>query len=50
MKNTKFLAVLILVALVSSLALGQGAMAPQSGTSTKGTVIKGKAPVNKDVL
>jgi len=50
MKNTKFLAVLILVALVSSLALGQGAMAPQSGTSTKGTVIKGKAPVNKNVL
>jgi len=50
MKNTKFLAVLILVALVSSLALGQGAMSPQSGTSTKGTVIKGKAPVNKNVL
>jgi zinc protease len=50
MKNTKFLAVLVLVALVSSLALGQGAMAPQSGTSTKGAVIKGKAPVNKNVL
>src|SRR6185503_7355833 len=42
---------LILIMLVSSLALGQG-MTPagQRGQTTKGAVIKGKAPVNKEVL
>jgi zinc protease len=42
---------LILVALVSTLAFGQGGAAPaQQPQSTKGAVIKGKAPVNKNVL
>ena len=36
----------MLVALVSSLAMGQGG-APQQPQTTKGAVIKGKAPVNK---
>jgi zinc protease len=49
MKNhRKFVVALMLVALVSSMALGQGA--PQSGGTTKGAVIKGKAPVSKEVL
>lgn len=42
---------LILIALVSSLALGQGG--PQTGPgqqTTKGAVVKGKAPVNKEIL
>ena len=42
---------LILIVLVSSLVFGQGG--PQSGPgqqTTKGAVIKGKAPVNKEVL
>ena len=45
----KFVVALMLVALLSSMAFGQAGMAPQSGT-TKGAVIKGKAPVNKSVL
>jgi len=50
MKNhRKFVVALMLVALVSSMAFGQGA-APQQGSGTKGAVIKGKAPVNKTVL
>ncbi len=40
---------LILVALVSSLTFGQARPAP-APQSTKGAVIKGKAPVNKNVL
>jgi predicted Zn-dependent peptidase len=49
-KISNFIVALMLVALVSSLALGQGA--PQAGQqpTTKGAVIKGKAPVNKNVL
>jgi predicted Zn-dependent peptidase len=44
-------AALILIVLVSSLALGQGGMqAGQGPQSTKGAVVKGKAPVNKEVL
>jgi len=39
----------MVVALVSSLAMGQGGVPPQQPT-TKGAVIKGKAPVNKEVL
>jgi len=39
----------MLVALVSSLAMGQGGV-PQQQPTTKGAVIKGKAPVNKEVL
>ena len=42
---------LILIALISSLALAQGgAPAPSQGPTTKGAVVKGKAPVNKEVL
>ena len=48
-KNQKFVIALMLVALVSSMAFGQGGMAPQA-PSTKGAVVKGKAPVNKTVL
>src|ERR1041385_3622945 len=44
------LTVLMLLALVSSTAFAQGAMTSQSQGSMKGAVIKGKAPVNKDVL
>ncbi len=41
----------MLIALTSSLAFGQEGMAPgQAGPITKGAVIKGKAPVNKNVL
>jgi zinc protease len=44
-------AALMLVALVSSLAFGQGGAAPQQQQpTTKGAVIKGKAPVSKEVL
>src|ERR1044072_7255901 len=40
---------LVLIVLVSSLAFGQGGT--QAGQqTTKGAVIKGKAPVNKEVL
>jgi zinc protease len=52
MKNrSNIVAALMLVALLSSLAFGQGGAAPaQQPQSTKGTVVKGKAPVNKEVL
>src|SRR5215203_6284066 len=51
MKNMRrVLVALMLVSLISSLALGQGATVSQSPQSTKGAVIKGKAPVNKEVL
>jgi zinc protease len=50
-KISNVLAALMLVALVSSLAFGQGAPpAGQGGQTTKGAVIKGKAPVNKNIL
>ena len=51
--NTKSNVVLalILIVLLSSLALGQGGMqTPQQQQTTKGAVMKGKAPVNKEVL
>ncbi|HEY0727317.1 MAG TPA: pitrilysin family protein, partial [Pyrinomonadaceae bacterium] len=55
MRMNKFrnniVAALMLVALVSSLAFGQGGPAPtQQQQTTKGAVVKGKAPVNKQVL
>jgi len=46
----RFVIALMLVALVSSTAFGQAVTSPQSGPSTKGAVVKGKAPVNKTVL
>lgn len=45
-RNNAILA-LVLIVLVSSLALGQ---TPQQPQTMKGAVIKGKAPVNKEVL
>ena len=51
MKNRSYAAVaLILIMLGSSLAFGQGAPAGQGTQTTKGAVVKGKAPVNKEVL
>jgi zinc protease len=50
MKNN-IVAALLLVALASSLAFGQGSAAPaQQPQTTKGAVVKGKAPVSKEVL
>jgi zinc protease len=46
----KFFAATILLALVSSFALGQGGATGPTGQSTKGAVIKGRAPVNKNIL
>ena len=49
--NRNVIVALMLIVFVSSLALGQGgAPAGQQTQSTKGAVIKGKAPVNKQVL
>ncbi len=49
--GNNIVAALMLVALVSPLAFGQGGAAPaQQQQTTKGAVIKGKAPVNKEVL
>ena len=52
MRNrSKILSALMLVALVSSLAFGQAGPAQvQQQQTTKGAVVKGKAPVNKEVL
>src|SRR5688572_20274866 len=50
--RSNIVAALLLVALTSSLAFGQGAAAPaqQPQSPTKGAVVKGKAPVSKEVL
>ncbi len=49
--NKNVILALVLIVLASSLALGQGTPAGQQPQpSTKGAVIKGKAPVNKEVL
>ncbi|HET9478001.1 MAG TPA: hypothetical protein VFO72_01565, partial [Pyrinomonadaceae bacterium] len=49
--RSNIVAALMLVALVSSLAFGQSGPAPaQQQQTTKGAVIKGKAPVNKELL
>ena len=52
MRNrSNILAALMLIALVSSMAFGQGGAAPsQQPQSTKGAEVKGKAPVSKEVL
>jgi len=55
MRMNKFrnniVAALMLVALVSTVAFGQGGAAPaQQPQTTKGAVVKGKAPVSKEVL
>src|SRR4030095_3418570 len=50
-KNTKHIAfALTLVALLTSIAFGQGGAPGPAGQTTKGAVIKGKAPVNKEIL
>ena len=50
-KNKKLVLAFMLIALVASPALAQGgAPAGQQPQTTKGAVIKGKAPVNKEVL
>lgn len=41
---------LTLVALISSVVFAQGGMTNPSGQSTKGAVVKGRAPVNKNIL
>jgi predicted Zn-dependent peptidase len=49
--KTKFLASLICIAaFVSGITAQQGGMGSQTPSSTKGAVIKGKAPVNKNLL
>jgi predicted Zn-dependent peptidase len=48
--RSNWLVAFLLVVLVSSLALGQGGPPAGQTQSTKGAVIKGKAPVNKEVL
>jgi zinc protease len=51
--RNRILALTLLVALVSATSLAQGGPAPQSGPAgqtTKGAVIKGRAPVSKDLL
>lgn len=49
--RNNIVAALMLVAFVSSLAFGQGGAAPsQQPQTTKGAVVKGKAPVSKEVL
>lgn len=51
MKRSKVIVALLLMVMTSSLTLSQGgAPAGQNPPSTKGAVIKGKAPVNKNVL
>jgi len=50
-KRSKVIVALLLIVMTSSVALGQGgAPAGQNPPTTKGAVIKGKAPVNKNVL
>jgi zinc protease len=50
-RRSNIVVALMLIVLVSSLAVGQGgAPAGQGSQTTKGAIIKGKAPVNKDVL
>ena len=49
--RNNIVAALMLVALVSSLAFGQaGAPVQQQQQTTKGAIVKGKAPVSKEVL
>jgi zinc protease len=50
-KRSNVIVAMLLIALVSSLAFAQQGSAPmQQPQTTKGAVIKGKAPVNKEVL
>jgi zinc protease len=50
-RRSNVIVALMLIVLVSSLAVGQGgAPAGQGPQTTKGAIIKGKAPVNKEIL
>lgn len=49
-RSSRRLVAVLLMVLVSSLALGQGGAPAGQDTKTKGAVIKGKAPVSKEVL
>ena len=49
-KRSNVIVAMLLIALVSSLAFGQQGGAPSQQQTTKGAVVKGKAPVNKEVL
>ena len=46
----KLLALALVIALVSVVGMAQGPASGPAGQTTKGAVIKGKAPVNKNVL
>jgi zinc protease len=53
MNRIKIFALTLILALVSATALAQGGMQPQSGPAgqgVKGAVIKGRAPVSKELL
>jgi predicted Zn-dependent peptidase len=53
MNRIKIIALTLILALVSATALAQGGMQPQAGPAgqgVKGAVIKGRAPVSKDLL
>jgi uncharacterized membrane protein len=43
-KRSNVIVAMLLIALVSSLALGQRTAAPSQQQTTKGAVVKGKAP------
>jgi predicted Zn-dependent peptidase len=49
-KRSNVIVAVLLIALVSSLAFAQQGGAPGQQQTTKGAVVKGKAPVNKEVL
>src|SRR6476469_1005164 len=49
-KRSNVIVAMLLIALVASLAFGQQGAAPTQQQTTKGAVVKGKAPVNKEVL
>ena len=49
-KRSNVIVAMLLVALVSSLAFAQQGATPSQQQTTKGAVVKGKAPVNKEVL
>jgi predicted Zn-dependent peptidase len=49
-KRSNVIVAMLLIALVSSLAFGQQRATPSQQQTTKGAVVKGKAPVSKEVL
>ena len=49
-KRSNVIVAMLLIALVSSLGFGQQGATPSQQQTTKGAVVKGKAPVSKEVL